>query len=299
MWQHVNKDYANYGIRLEPYLQPLSKIHLHYNAYSGSLRRNLIVFALIAALILFIACINFVNLTTARATLRAREVGVRKAVGANRLNLIKQFLGESLLVTALAFLVTMFLVELFFPWFQNLLGLEMPAPSPREPGVLIGVALLILLVSALAGTYPALYLSSLQTVNAIKGSASRGLAAGRFRNVLVVLQFAVSIALIAGTLVVSRQLHFLRNKELRFNKDNVLVLPLIGEEAQLGAAILKTEVARIPQVQIVTACSEIPYNGFTSNGYIPEGRQQPIMIHVVDVDQNLTGTVEGIIIKAS
>jgi len=297
MWQHINKDLASFGSRLEPYLQPLTKIHLFYNAYSDSLRRNLVIFALIAGLILFIACINFINLATARATRRAREVGVRKVVGASRLHLIKQFLGESLLMTVLAFMLSMLLVELLFPTYQSLLGQQIPTPHEFEPSFLAGMAILILLVSALAGTYPAFYLASLQAVNAIKGEAPAGLRVAKFRNVLVVLQFAISITLIACTLLVSRQLHFMRNKELGFNKENVLVMPLIGEEAQLSAGILKTDLARIPEVQVVTACSEIPYNGFTRNGYIPEGHQQPIMFHVVDVDQDFLAAFELKVVK--
>jgi putative ABC transport system permease protein len=284
MWGYINEKYAGISIRLEPYLQPLRDVHLYYDDGSNTLRTNLYIFAAVALLILFIACVNFVNLTTARATRRAKEVGVRKVLGAGRPNLVKQFLGESILLTLAAFCFAIFLVEIFSPLYQDLLGKPLQASlfaNLKDMGWLLGM---VLAVGIVAGCYPAFYLASFQPAKTLKGAITAGKNRSKFRNALVVLQFAISIALITCTFLANRQLDFMKQKELGFDKDNIVVLPLVGDEAQSKYQSLKVELSKLPDVLAVTASSDVPYNGFTSNGYFPEGHKNPLMIHVVDVD---------------
>ncbi|MFQ5638927.1 MAG: ABC transporter permease [bacterium] len=292
MWGYINEMLANYGIKYEPYLQPLKDIHLYHDEYSDTGLTNIYIFSAIALLILLIACINFVNLTTARATKRAMEVGVRKVLGANKQNLIRQFLGESMLLTLVAFSVALLLVELFFPSYQALLNKEFKVSGLINMADFWGVLLAVFVVGIIAGSYPALYLSSFQAVKTLKGEVRSGANKERSRNILVVLQFAISITLIICTMLINRQLHFVKDKELGFNKEQIVVIPLISDEIKLKSETLKQELSNLPGILNVTASSEVPYAGFTSNGYIPEGFKNPIMIHVVDVDERFLETFD-------
>lgn len=290
MWRHINAQLATIAVSFEPYLQPLRDIHLYYDPASDSLRTNLAIIGVVALLILLIACVNFVNLTTARATRRAKEVGVRKVFGASRRVLIRQFLGESLLLSALALLIAIFLVELVFPVYRNVVGEELVLAGVmnlQNFGILFG---LILIVGIVAGSYPAFYLSSFQAAETLRGTLPSGPAIGKGRSALVVLQFAISIALIVCTSVVMRQLHFTKTKELGFSKENILILPLVGEDAKTKSAMLKSAFLQLATVDGVAASSEIPRNGFTSNGYFPQGHDKPMMIHVIDVDEEFLKT---------
>lgn len=292
MWDYINEEYANYGLSLEPYLQPLQKIHLFHNADSGARRTNLYIFAVVALLILFIACVNFVNLSIARAIKRTKEVGVRKVLGADKQKLITQFLGESILLTLIAFLCAFFLVEMLFPIYRNLLGVELDYAYTIDFKSVAGVLGIFLLVSVSAGSYPAFYMSAFQVISTLKGDARSGKSRGKSRNVLVVLQFAISIALIVCTLLVNGQLNFMKQKELGFNKENIVVLPLIGDEVKSKSETLKQELLRLPNIESVAASSEVPHDGFTSNGYFPEGHTKTVMIHVVDIDEDFLKTFD-------
>ncbi len=292
MWGYINEQSANYGFKNEPYLQPLQDIHLYHNEYSDTGLTNIYIFSAIALLILLIACINFMNLTTARATRRAKEVGVRKVLGANKQNLIMQFLGESILLTVIALMIAFFLVELFFPSYQALLNKELNLSSLINLADFWGVLLTIFVIGIVAGSYPALYLSSFQAVKTLKGEVRSGTNKEKSRNILVVLQFTISITLIICTMLINRQLHFVKDKELGFNKEHVVVIPLISDENKLKSETLKQELSNLAGILNVAASSEVPYAGFTSNGYIPEGVKNPIMIHVVDVDEHFLETFD-------
>lgn len=293
MWEKINRSYSEYGLELKAYLQPLEDIHLFFNPYSANLRTNLAIFAAIGFLILFIACVNFINLTTAQASSRVKEIGLRKVLGAQRKDLISQFLGESFLTTFISFAAALCLVTQFVPIYGALVGKDLMIGSSIDAVSIGGLVLLLLIVGLTVGSYPALYLSSLKIVETIKGIISKNKQSkSHFRNTLVVFQFAISAMLIVSTIIISRQLSYLQTKELGFDKDQVLVLPLTGEEAQLNTPKLKQELLGLAQVKQATASSEIPGEGFTSNGYIPEGLEQPIMANVVDVDEDFLKTYE-------
>jgi ABC-type antimicrobial peptide transport system permease subunit len=213
-------------------LQPLTRIHLHSKLQVDLPGHGNVqfvnIFFIVAIFILIVACINFMNLATARSARRAKEVGLRKVVGAARKQLIGQFLGESVLISFFALLVAVGLVLLFLPVFNNIAEkkLSMELLSGKYIPALLGIALFTGLIS---GSYPALFLSGFQPVKVLKGNL-RSLGGNLiFRNSLVVIQFVVSIVLIAGTVVVFKQLKFIQDKNLGFKKDNLLYMHMTGE----------------------------------------------------------------------
>jgi putative ABC transport system permease protein len=220
--------------------------------------------ATIAAMILLIACINFMNLSTARAAKRAREVGVRKSLGASRAQLIAQFLGESVGTAAIAMLVATMIVELALPAFGAFVGADLSFDYFEASGVGgIGIWLVALtaVVGVAAGSYPAFYLSAYSSAKVLKGDVSRGSAGARFRNVLVTVQFAIATVLLVGTGVVYQQTRFARDLDLGFDKDQVVVLEasMTGNmRRQWGA--LKAELERVPGVASVTASHYTPFS---------------------------------------
>jgi putative ABC transport system permease protein len=218
-------------------------------------------FAAIAVLILVIACINFMNLSTARSAKRAREVGVRKSLGAVRLQLIAQFLSESIGMAVLATLVATVLVEVALPVFATFLGVDLRLEYFGARGVALELGLLALAVGVVAGSYPAFYLSAFQPARVLKGEVTRGRAGATFRNVLVVAQFAIAIALLIGTTVIYQQDRFARNLDLGFDKNQVAVLdapPQLGLRGVDWEA-LRTELARVPGIAGVTASHYAPF----------------------------------------
>lgn len=292
MWGYINKTISKYGWKYDPYLQSLGKIHFRYDENSQAALTNFYTFSTVAIFILLIACINFVNLTTARAANRAKEVGMRKVMGAHRGNLIKQFLGESTTLAFLACLAGIILVLLLNPVYNQLLNKDLNLFKMLNINYLIGLAGLILLVGITSGIYPALYLSSFQPVKTLKGVFGSAQGKKKFRNILVVFQFAISVALIICTILIQNQLNFMKKMEMGFNKENIVVVPLADVEMRTKTELLRTEFLNIPGIIDVTGSSEVPYNGFTSNGYIPEGYEHSIMIHVVNVDDHFIDTFD-------
>lgn len=243
------------------YLQPVVDIHLDSHI-DNELQANssglyVYVFSVVAIFILLIACINYMNLSTARSTNRAREIGIRKVVGSYRPQLIFQFLGESVLISLLSLLIAVGLMELLLPAFNTLSGKAIPSVFDTDPGTLLGWVGISLAVGILAGGYPAFYLSRFRPTEVLKGlfkSSSSGIF---LRRSLVVLQFVISTILIAGTLIVNDQLTFIRNKDLGFNKDQVVVLPMRGTDLRRQYESLKRELLTGPDVVNVTATSDL------------------------------------------
>jgi ABC-type antimicrobial peptide transport system permease subunit len=221
------------AVRPEIFLQPMNKWHL-YNEFkngvnTGGAIQYVWLFAIIGVFVLLLACINFMNLSTARAEKRAKEIGVRKAIGSARRQLIHQFLIESFLMTLIAFVLAAFLVQLALPWFNKV--------SDKEMGILWNNSLFwvisigfILFTGLIAGSYPALYLSSFQPIKVLKGSFSLGRLASLPRKVLVVIQFTVSISLIIGTIIVFRQIQFAKNRPVGYSRDGLIYLRMQTED---------------------------------------------------------------------
>lgn len=210
------------------FVTPLTDIHLHshlrFEHEPNSDIAYVYIFTVVAFAILLIACVNFVNLATARSATRAKEVGVRKAVGSSRSQLIRQFLAETIVLSFLAILVALPIIQFLLPFFNTVTGKNLTIPYLANTStipLLIGLALV---VGLLAGIYPSLFLSSFNPVTVLKGESEGQRKRSWLRNLLVVFQFSVSIVLIIGTLVVYRQLSYIQNKNLGFNKDQVVII---------------------------------------------------------------------------
>jgi putative ABC transport system permease protein len=227
--KHLAGQIARLNIKLKPFLQPLTSIHLRSHL-QAELQANgsigyIYIFSAVAAFVLLIACINFMNLATARSTGRAQEVGLRKVVGALRSQLIGQFIGETMFLSVLALGLAVLFVKMALPLFRTLSGKALTL-SFSDPGTLLFMFGVTLIVGFAAGSYPAFFLSSFQPANVLKGFRPSGKMSARFRKALVVFQFAVTIVFMIGTGLVARQLRFIQDKPLGFDKKNVVVLPL-------------------------------------------------------------------------
>jgi putative ABC transport system permease protein len=298
LWNPINEKYAKAGAKLEAYLQPLSKLHLYYEDNSASLRSNLYIFTIIAIFILLIACVNFINLTTARASKRAKEVGVRKVLGAGRNKLIGQFLAESLVLTLAAFMISVVLVLILAPVYEQVTGKSIAFTGAANLTLVAITVLLFFLIGLGMGIYPAFYLSRFEPISTLKGLLTRD-GKPYLRNVLVITQFTISIALISCTLVIYEQQQYIRNKKLGFTKDNILVLPLTGQEAKTRAQFIKRQLMELPEVIAISASSDIPHRGFTTNGYKPESVDNYMQIHVVDADEDFLKTYNIPLLKGT
>lgn len=264
------------------YMQPLLDIHLHshmeYELEVNGSVESLFILGVIALFILILAVINFINLSTARSAQRAREVGVRKALGAYRNQVVSQFLGETLVLSLLALIVSILLVTLFAPLFSELSGRTLDLGLMAHPLVVLGMLLFVGLVGLAAGFYPAFVLARFNPVQVLKGSTVTPGSAGNplFRRGLVILQFTVSIVLIIGTLVVSRQLSFLQDQPLGFDQEQMLVTRLRTPDMRRNGDRLKTEFERLSGVSDVTAANYLLGNGAAGVLIVPEGSERGV-----------------------
>jgi putative ABC transport system permease protein len=244
-------------------LTPLSDIHLHSNKVAeldGNGNAEFVyIFMVISLLILIIACVNFMNLSTARSSGRAKEVGIRKVLGSLKINLVKQFLTESLMVSFIALFFALLLAWLLLPYFDRLTGKNLHAASLFQPTMLFSLILLMLIVGLLAGSYPAFYLSSFQPIQVLKGKLSAGFKGSWLRNSLVIFQFSISIILIFATVVIYNQLNYIRNKDIGFNRSQVLILEKTNALGDQVTAF-KNELLQISGVQNATISSYLPVN---------------------------------------
>jgi putative ABC transport system permease protein len=265
------------GDKLEYSLMPITDIHLHSDL-TPELGANgdityVYLFGAIALFILGIACINFMNLSTARSANRAKEVGVRKVLGSLRSHLIRQFLMESTLLSVFSFILAVGLAFIMMPAFNSLseMSLSLPFNDPTFYTILLAAALFI---GLLAGLYPSLFLSAFKPVNVLKGKVALGMKSGAVRSSLVVLQFMISIFLVVGTITVQKQLAFIQNKKLGFKKDQILVLHNT-EILDTKHEALKNELLKSPKIKSVSSSGFLPIAGWgrNNNSFWPEGTQ--------------------------
>ena len=259
--RHAGDQYREAGISLRPSLQPLVDIHLYSNRESehepnGDIR-YVALFMVIAFLILIIACINFINLATARSEMRAREVGVRKVLGANRLQLIRQFLGESVLMAGLAAVVAVLLVQLVLPAVNEIAGKQL-ALQLTDWLVLAALGLGTTLIGLAAGSYPAAYLSGFLPAVVMKGNPETGKKGLGMRQVLVVVQFSMSIFLLVSTAVIYDQLEYIQTKRLGFDKEHVMVVPITGSHQVPNTPVLKQRLSGMPGVVGIATTTGLP-----------------------------------------
>ncbi len=245
---------------LEMYLQSLNDIHLYsgnitYQTYSQneSSISSVYIFSIIALFILLIACINFMNLATARSAKRIKEIGMRKVLGSTRKKLIYQFMGEAIIISFLAFLLSIFLVAVSLPVFKDIFDGRILFTYTGSFTFLLGLVGITILTGIISGSYPAFFLSKIQPAQSLKGIVLSKAKGSSLRKILVVLQFSIAIALMICTGIVSNQMNFIQNKNLGFNKEHVIYLPIRSKDTQDKINILKTELLKNSQIISVAA----------------------------------------------
>lgn len=278
------EDMEENGSLLAFSMQPVTDIHLHSDL-QGELDANgdityVYIFSAIAFFILLIACINFMNLATARSAHRAKEVGVRKVLGSVKRQLIAQFLAESILISLISFLLAIGLAYMAVPFFNDLANKQLSIPF-SNPVFIASVFGGVLTVGLLAGSYPAFFLSAFQPVTVLKGSLSNGMKSGALRSVLVVIQFCTSIFLVIGTLVITNQLDFIQNKNLGFDRDQVLIVN-DAYLARSNTAALKTQIESFSEVKSASYSSYLPTPSSSNmnvffDGIVPSQDNQVLM----------------------
>ncbi|TVR44372.1 MAG: FtsX-like permease family protein, partial [Bacteroidia bacterium] len=292
------EDFINQGNTYNYFLQPLAGIHLdptvEQHNHSATDPRYLWIFGAIGFLILVIASINFMNLSTAQATRRAKEVGMKKVIGSTKSMLVWQFVTETIVLSTIALGVALLIAEFTMPWFNELLSLNLSLAYFSDLRVIPALIILVILVGFFAGSYPAFYLSSFNPGAVLKGKTGNGKQNTGLRKALTVTQFAISIMLITGSLIMFKQLNYMLNKNLGFDKENLLVIrqaQALGEQVQS----FKAEAQNIPGVLSVSASTAVPGRSNNNNGYIIRGREEESFLmqtNWVDYDYLKTYRIE-------
>jgi len=295
--------FENVQLEFKPYLQPIEEIHLKSNLMAelspNSDISYIYSFSAIAAFILLIACINFMNLTTARSAKRAREVGIRKVHGGFRSQLIAQFIGESVILSFIALVIAIILVELTIPVFSDIIGQNISEDLLINPLMIVSYLILAILVGFVAGSYPAFYLSSFQPVNVLKRNLNRSSKNPALRNVLVIIQFSISIFLMVGTGIIFNQLNYVKNKKLGFDKEHVMIIQLRNDKLREKSAFLENEFRKLSMVANAASSTSIPGEGSDGSGFFPEGENttDPWLIFNTGADYDYIETMGMEIIK--
>ncbi|MDX1284501.1 MAG: ABC transporter permease, partial [Draconibacterium sp.] len=283
------------GLKYKWYSQPLSDIHFNREVAQDleprGNRSYMIIFSIIAIFILVIACINYMNMSTARSANRAKEVGIKKSLGSNRNYLIRQFLAESVFVTIIAMILAMVFIKVFLPGFNNLIDKQLAfsyfdnlktIPLMIAFGVLVGI---------IAGSYPSFFLASFSPVKVMKGTHKSEGSHARLRNGLVIFQLIVSIVLFSGTFFISKQLSFLQNQELGFKKENLIV---IEKANYLGNRLntFKTELLAQAGINGITNTTTVPGRGFTSSTFYHHTPNDPRGLLTLWTDNDFIDTYQ-------
>lgn len=293
------------GVHFDLFLQPIADIHLYSDLDRESANRGDItyvyLFSAIAIFILFIACINYMNLASARSFKRAKEVGMRKIHGAVRPQLIRQFLGESILFSVLAFIIALLIVQITLPMFNNLVyqhdgSTDLFSNKLTIIGFFVAITFI---VGILAGSYPAFYMSSFSPIAALKGEKVKGKKKSLLRNVLVVLQFSIAVALIICTSVIYKQLNFMQNKDLGFDGKNRIIIPIRSEALRNKSEVLRNEFKTLSNVDLVSISNGAPGIGMGGSGYFPEGADEtnPVIIYNSTIDDQFIETMDMEIVE--
>ena len=282
------EEWEKSGNRYGYFLEPLTGIYLNSEATMHMApvgdKKYVIIFSIVALFILVIACVNFMNLTTAKASNRALEVGIRKVSGAHRGQLIFQFLNESVILSFIAMFLALVLVYLLLPGFNNLTQKELSFAYLANSRFVGSIIAMTLFVALFAGSYSAISLSSFRVITVLKGKIQSGSKKSFFRSGLVVFQFVISIGIIIATIIVSNQLNYMQNKKLGFKKENVIVVERPGAlDDQLKA--FKEELLRFPDILLAGASTTVPGAGFSGNVYQRENSSTDELIHF----QRVTG----------
>jgi len=283
---------------VELFSQPLNDIYLKSDfAYDFTFRGDLnsvITFSAIALLVLLIACINFMNLTTARSSNRAKEIGLRKVVGARRKNVISQFFSESIFMSVLSFIIALTVVVLLLPKFNELAGKELSFHSIFDPLILSMLFGIAIATGIIAGSYPALYLSAFNPIKVLKGKLSSGAKSSILRKSLVVIQFTLSVALIISTILISQQIKYINKKDLGYNKHQ-LVYVGINEKLRENYETVKQQLLTNPNITGVTTSRVLPVYAcpsFTLGGWEGNDDERSMTLHFIGIGYDFFKTME-------
>lgn len=263
MWEKYTADIDDMDATTTRFfLQPFSKIHLHSDIHFDLAAtvdiKQLYIFETIAILILLIACINYMNLASARAALRAKEVGIRKVAGAYRRDLIMQFLGESTLITFCSLAISLVVITVIIPYFEQFTELTLTINLLQKPEIPLILILLCMLIGLVSGSYPAFMLSAFKPIAVLKGSYIKTGRGARLRNGLVITQFAISACLIISSLIITRQLQYIQNKDMGYQRDHILTFRLIDQELINKMPLFKEELLKVPGVVQVASSKNLP-----------------------------------------
>jgi len=291
--EHMGEQLTAYGLGLNYFLQPLTSIHLYssleYEETEGSGNITYVyLFSGIALFVLLIACFNFINLTTARAAARAKEVGLRKTLGAYKSRLILQFLTESTIYSVFSMLLALIIAEIALPVLNSIAGTELSLASINIPSLLLIMLIISIGVGIFAGSYPAFFLSAFSPARVIKGNLRSGSSRFSLRSALVIGQFIISITLIAGTFFIYKQINYMKNKRLGFDKEQLMVLPELEENIQKSPDLIRDKLSIIPGVERIAFGSESPGSGTSASLFVPEGYadDQGILMNYIEADYN-------------
>jgi len=283
--------FAKFNVTMRYVVQPILSIHLHSKMggepeEQGSMS-YIYIFSAVAFFMLIIACINYMNLTTARSARRAKEIGIRKVTGSTQPQLMAQFLLESTLTALFALLLSIGLVALLLPVFNTLAGKNISFSSLMEPGTFLILLLIVLFVGFVGGSYPALYLSKFDPIHILKGSLSKGSSNVALRRVLVVIQFTIAMIMLICTLIVYSQLNYIRHRDLGFDQNEVVTVPVnTNRDARSQIIAFTDAVRKDPHIKAVSTAEAVPGQGISFNlfsvqtdkGYIDQG----VNIYTVD-----------------
>lgn len=287
------------GTRWRLKMQPLYQVYLFPINGSNTIVKYLTIFSIVAFVVLMIACFNFINLTTAYSSKRSKEIGMRKILGSPKGDIAKQFIGEALLLSFCSLILAVFLVFLFLPTFNELIGKKLSLFGSFDLTLLSRLIGITLLTGCLSAIYPALLLSSLRPVGILKGFFKSGSKKPLFRRFLVVVQFSLSIILIIGTIIVYSQLDFIRKRDLGYNKENIIYLPLQGK-IQNKYQLLKNEMGKNPYVLNTTVSNVLPSCLDTGAGGIDwEGKDPGIdaVFYYASIDYDFIETFQMKIVQ--
>ena len=269
--------------------QKLKDIHLH-SAFARELEATgdisyIYLFSIVGILIILMSCINYINLTAALSFNRSKEVGIRKTIGAAKHQLVSQFVGESVIVSFMAFLLSLLLFQIMYPLFVSIIGIDFFRGIFKEGYIILPAFIFTLLIGIITGLFPAVVLANHNIINSIKSGVSSSNKKSKSRGTLVVLQFSISIALIICSLIIFSQMRFIQNKKLGYNKDQVLVLNLGNDQITHKIDVLKNSITLNPNVSDVTASSQLPTNIITAEGVnTKDGKRYESYYIAVDKD---------------
>jgi putative ABC transport system permease protein len=285
------------GSTLSSRLQPLKRIHLwsnlqHEISPTGDIK-YVYIFSVIAAFILLIACVNFMNLATARSASRSKEVAMRKVVGASRSQLINQFLGESLLFTLFAMFLALIVVKIFLPSFNVLTGKEIEVNFQNNFVLLGSIFFILFFVGIVAGSYPSFFISRYQPANVLRGFSKVGSERALLRKGLVIFQFSISIVLIISTAIVMDQLDFLRNRKLGFDKEHVVLVPIRTNAIRKNAEEIKADLKQNPNILSATISIGVPGGVIAGDAIqlLTEEGKKTITVNMIYTDHDFIKTM--------